>query len=396
MYGGTFPIYSQPKLGSGLSPRVRGNPIQPHFPVLALGSIPACTGEPTLWRGCVFPNPVYPRVYGGTRSFLPAVTFFLGLSPRVRGNLQEAVRLRGRQRSIPACTGEPGADGKAIRAIQVYPRVYGGTGRAQQDRDFGLGLSPRVRGNRRLERGRGVRSRSIPACTGEPSPMQSHPGAAGVYPRVYGGTGQWTRLRKEENGLSPRVRGNRGLGLESLNSLRSIPACTGEPDHRANRACIRKVYPRVYGGTRIRQWSYAPLSGLSPRVRGNHQSNIDLITQVRSIPACTGEPETGLVIWMPRAVYPRVYGGTPWTHNRIWDFYGLSPRVRGNPTSAGDGLGTYGSIPACTGEPGQRSPRSPIRWVYPRVYGGTMTEQSQYKTVVGLSPRVRGNPPPQS
>ena len=54
-------------------------------------------------------------------------------------------------------------------------------------RHFVLGLSPRVRGN--LDRiGENHNWWSIPACTGEPTNLIPRQRPRGVYPRVYGGT----------------------------------------------------------------------------------------------------------------------------------------------------------------------------------------------------------------
>ena len=202
-------------MGTGRSPRVRGNLHRRVDLLFLVGSIPACTGEPRVLnlygdavarlsprvRGnpaCVYPlasvTGVYPRVYGGTAPYW-------------------AWKTHG---SIPACTGEPGN-----LFFGFTPSVS-------------AGLSPRVRGNHRLAS----------------SPVGHR---QGVYPRVYGGTLIAISLTPgivPSRGLSPRVRGNPGLG---------------------KRSTWRKVYPRVYGGT-------APLGifsarrdreGLSPRVRGN-------------------------------------------------------------------------------------------------------------------------------
>ena len=91
----------------GLSPRVRGN-LEPGLLPLAYGrSIPACTGEPDAllrYLGC---PAVYPRVYGGTRLCTCWMSWTVGLSPRVRGNLIRDILVSARMGSIPACTGEP-------------------------------------------------------------------------------------------------------------------------------------------------------------------------------------------------------------------------------------------------------------------------------------------------
>ena len=114
--------------GIGLSPRVRGNRICLEGDEIFGRSIPACAGEPPGISVCPYAMPVYPRVCGGTVARALALLPLLGLSPRVRGNRRRMVgRMQGR-RSIPACAGEPGARGRPCRACRVYPRVCGGTG----------------------------------------------------------------------------------------------------------------------------------------------------------------------------------------------------------------------------------------------------------------------------
>ena len=70
----------------GLSPRVRGNLVTTMGVVLPLGSIPACAGEPITRIPSPSINEVYPRVCGGTPDALSALALNTGLSPRVRGN----------------------------------------------------------------------------------------------------------------------------------------------------------------------------------------------------------------------------------------------------------------------------------------------------------------------
>ena len=52
----------------------------------AYGSIPACAGEPARATAPLSLPGVYPRVCGGTGSILTNVPHSTGLSPRVRGN----------------------------------------------------------------------------------------------------------------------------------------------------------------------------------------------------------------------------------------------------------------------------------------------------------------------
>ena len=193
-------------------------------------------------------------------------------------------------------------------------------------------------------------SGSIPACTGEPWFCHSILLCETVYPRVYGGTSK-VRFPILIPGLSPRVRGNLLFALIVTATLRSIPACTGEPWQLPVPAYAPGVYPRVYGGTLAASCACLRSRGLSPRVRGNQPVLQPHLGNPRSIPACTGEPKSLFARALRRRVYPRVYGGTSPQRRRADRWWGLSPRVRGNPAIPDASTGNTGSIPACTGEP---------------------------------------------
>ena len=240
-----------------------------------------------------------------------------GLSPRVRGNRATPTPGSGASGSIPACAGEPGRDHSARDRIRVYPRVCGGTSTRTGAGKSPSGLSPRVRGNLHQPAHPLRHIGSIPACAGEPNrpPAFNHP--APVYPRVCGGTDETAPNGYRRLGLSPRVRGNHPSRLCEQIDLRSIPACAGEPAMRhLPLAPVGAVYPRVCGGNRSRCCANC------------HRYK-------RSIPACAGEPvrKGRRRQRCPKAVYPRVCGGTDNT-------FGAIPSA------------LYGSIPACAGEPG--------------------------------------------
>ena len=71
--------------------------------------------------------------------------------------------------------------------------------------------------------------------------------------------------------------------------------------------------------------------GLSPRVRGNRTIPSCWRSATRSIPACAGEPFLTLTLCRHSRVYPRVCGGTLQVFVNRRAVIGLSPRVRGNP-----------------------------------------------------------------
>ena len=156
-------------------------------------------------------------------------------------------------------------------ADRVYPRVCGGTGDFRYAERGTAGLSPRVRGNPWRQPARTGRTGSIPACAGEPlvGPHIVHVGE--VYPRVCGGTLFVVAGVVSRTGLSPRVRGNPSHKNRQRSSMRSIPACAGEPPGGPSHYRNRRVYPRVCGGTVLGSALPSVLVGLSPRVRGNRR-----------------------------------------------------------------------------------------------------------------------------
>ena len=242
------------------------------------------------WLESVRSQGVYPRVCGGTAKSSGPTKMRRGLSPRVRGNLIQTVALCQRQRSIPACAGEPRRRGFWLHPRKVYPRVCGGTCRDGGDDIESQGLSPRVRGNLLSDIHMCAAEGSIPACAGEPFPLPRRRHSREVYPRVCGGTVNMRAMLISVSGLSPRVRGNRPTTRRSKRCSRSIPACAGEPACTLWRMIKARVYPRVCGGTSLSRRGIGCPTGLSPRVRGNQLQYQPPVVRRRSIPACAGEP----------------------------------------------------------------------------------------------------------
>ena len=229
--------------------------------------------------------------------------------------------------------------------------MCGGTAYVKERYDCDDGLSPRVRGNPGLAGVLRTRRRSIPACAGEPRRVTARKDPAPVYPRVCGGTRSALAGILREEGLSPRVRGNHIEQTGAVFAVRSIPACAGEPTCAAAQSAHPRVYPRVCGGTATCACCQTSRIGLSPRVRGNRRGMAVTALRWGSIPACAGEPLSYRDAPCWRTVYPRVCGGTQPRRSDVSAVLGLSPRVRGNPVTMPDTLFGLGSIPACAGEP---------------------------------------------
>ena len=167
----------------------------PASSITRIGSIPACAGEPiniavvpvdvlrSILACAVYPSSV--AAQGRGQAVYP---------PRVRRNLGLVAISGIALRSIPACAGEPLIGGWRLRRrMEVYPRVCGGTSEgAFVTQSLTRTVYPRVCGGTAIHAGmqsRCGRTRSIPACAGEPNSICA-PGrkCQRVYPRVCGGT----------------------------------------------------------------------------------------------------------------------------------------------------------------------------------------------------------------
>ena len=174
--------------------------------------------------------------------------------------------------------------------------------------------------------------------------------------------------------------------------------------------------------------------GLSPRLRGNPRCTRPPGGLSRSIPAPAGKPESGGSLKTRRTVYPRACGetlnqtahlvseygpipapagkprpapgpGSPWpvypracgeTDDSVIvcpNSMGLSPRLRGNPPRIPPAPAAPRSIPAPAGKPASDSARTSRTTVYPRACGETSIPRENPHWLHGLSPRLRGNHP---
>ena len=192
-----------------------------------------------------------------------------------------------------------------------------------------------------------------------------------AYPRVCGATVIVVVVISQTPGLSPRVRGNRAPDQCHVSRCGPIPACAGQPSYQGADCCLSAAYPRVCGATGYTGFPPKDGQGLSPRVRGNRSTIFAGTTALGPIPACAGQPSSAVSIATWARAYPRVCGATRSESLLSSGFVGLSPRVRGNPSSEGAKNAPVGPIPACAGQPicdGRHRLR--LR-AYPRVCGAT-------------------------
>ena len=234
-----------------------------------------------------------------------------------------------------------------------------------------MGLSPRVRGKRGLLHKSVNRTRSIPACAGEAARQTRSSPPGGVYPRVCGGSRRQSSPTMTAKGLSPRVRGKPWLWPLRACKPRSIPACAGEARGAGASGIQPAVYPRVCGGSQQRKAMPLAVRGLSPRVRGKQHIARRQCATEGSIPACAGEAWPSRWRGSRPAVYPRVCGGSIAATPPCRCRIGLSPRVRGKRRTGTSWTPATRSIPACAGEARSSASCAPMSGVYPRVCGGS-------------------------
>ena len=173
------------------------------------------------------------------------------------------------ERSIPASAGQPYPEPLGLGLVQVYPRECGATRCRFEPCRPCHGLSPRVRGNRDVVNVAREIQRSIPASAGQPQHIDRINEAERVYPRECGATDGSSGHCQPRNGLSPRVRGNRRMGDLDGYSVGSIPASAGQPATTRSTEPPCPVYPRECGATQPKALIFWYDIGLSPRVRGN-------------------------------------------------------------------------------------------------------------------------------
>ena len=210
---------------------MRGNPRAFSTSLQHTGSIPAHAGEPKY------------RLLNSSS--------WKGLSPRMRGNPCSTPPRCVRARSIPAHAGEPCTGVGQPRKYRVYPRACGGTYGLQGTGDQRGGSIPAHAGEpagRPGLRKRSIRG-SIPAHAGEPVPTRRKAGPPTVYPRACGGTGKIQPEPAQQEGLSPRMRGNHWVIDCNKQKYGSIPAHAGEPHGGTGWLPPQRVYPRACGGT---------------------------------------------------------------------------------------------------------------------------------------------------
>ena len=192
-----------------------------------------------------------------------------GLSPRMRGNPITAISRARSAGSIPTHAGKPRAAGPIPHGLGVYPHACGETGTDQLAAQDPGGLSPRMRGNRGCRWRLDPENGSIPTHAGKPFDEVKLFFCRGVYPHACGETIATRTSMCAMRGLSPRMRGNPDALPHNPTDRGSIPTHAGKPDWPFEWKPWMRVYPHACGETSSGSRYQIRLPGLSPRMRGN-------------------------------------------------------------------------------------------------------------------------------
>ncbi len=186
------------------------------------------------------------------------------------------------------------------------------------------------------------------------------------------------------------MRGKRRRQLSPTTGAGSIPACAGETTLGCISPNFSGVYPRLCGGNFSCGVLPLAFGGLSPLVRGKRRKWRRGLSDNGSIPACAGETSTALPAQMWTRVYPRLCGGNIDAYFAGKTLLGLSPLVRGKLPGLDFWIMGFGSIPACAGETCELRHQCVFTGVYPRLCGGNKSDVKAKTSGEGLSPLVRG------
>ena len=206
--------------------------------------------------------------------------------------------------------------------LRVYPRVCGGALGCGGTPSADTGLSPRVRGSLRVRPGVRVKTGSIPACAGEPSPAPHVAQSYRVYPRVCGGAPLRSCQRRPTTGLSPRVRGSLCRIIDRSISVSIQLSMSGEVEFSVDRNLLTRSTPSAsrisFGGSPRWRSAKPPATAPSRQIIATapfpsvvNQSSSTAQTRSRTPDERSGDTYTpGAISSIAEARNPRYLGST--------------------------------------------------------------------------------------
>ena len=256
------------------------------------------------------------------------------------------------------------------------------------------GSSPRVRGEEFAVCRVEVCDGIIPAGAGRRMAWRPRGSGRWDHPRGCGEKSSGARTPRPLSGSSPRVRGEGEFAPGGASGLGIIPAGAGRRAMRARRRARGGDHPRGCGEKRPDAHYVGPAVGSSPRVRGEVAHLSDLRFGHSIIPAGAGRSELRRRLERKVGDHPRGCGEKPLLLRRDGRAEGSSPRVRGEATSMEQRYTASGIIPAGAGRSHKHGAKIHGLGDHPRGCGEKSRRQQGRRGGRGSSPRVRGEAGP--
>ena len=358
---------------------------------------------------------VHPRARGEHIDRIPIRIPNSGSSPRTRGTLYQHHTLGGSTRFIPAHAGNTRHHVMHNEHSSVHPRARGEHGYRGSRTDCTTGSSPRTRGTRAFWTRSTMTWRFIPAHAGNTCSPASAQNPDAVHPRARGEHHTSTLIQHEGTGSSPRTRGTRHDNSRRSCRIRFIPAHAGNTHPPPVSPVRASVHPRARGEHMSIGLYWQLVGGSSPRTRGTPDSQDQMHSCLRFIPAHAGNTPSRAHTRHPYARFIPAHAGntTERRDRRRWltvhprargehvprcrvheDRAGSSPRTRGTQGVDARVGGGCRFIPAHAGNTAGMSPRIFRVSVHPRARGEHPLSPCGPEHIFGSSPRTRGTPFP--
>ena len=322
----------------GSSPHARGTPTYTYSYLYLLRFIPACAGNACFSRLAALNVTVHPRMRGERVVLRDGLSLLDGSSPHARGTREPVPGGDHPNRFIPACAGNAHLANFRCRIDTVHPRMRGERTVVSRSTRAAVGSSPHARGTQRHRRLLGLWRRFIPACAGNAVWLNAAPTRPTVHPRMRGERRAERGRTGSLGGSSPHARGTLSLYALRHSSIRFIPACAGNALFVDHDSILNTVHPRMRG-ERGRQAGVTPSRG-------------------RFIPACAGNASSSSVPLDAISVHPRMRGERRSYSAMMSTMNGSSPHARGTRATGHQHADRGRFIPACAGnaqDPGHGS-----------------------------------------
>ena len=256
------------QISAGSSPHARGTLTSVPANGRNTRFIPACAGNAARRHPVRPRRPVHPRMRGERAELNQKLGHAAGSSPHARGTHSMDASVDRHHRFIPACAGNAREQCRRGRLRSVHPRMRGERALTIGGAVLAAGSSPHARGTRLRRDRAALVARFIPACAGNARRTACCPGSEPVHPRMRGERRAERGRTGSLGGSSPHARGTHDFRSGSRVSTRFIPACAGNACPSAWTRRGRPVHPRMRGERDcVRNWC-APVAGSSPHARG--------------------------------------------------------------------------------------------------------------------------------